>query len=521
MSDPYTHRKTGTVLMIFLTVAVWASGIHAGHAARRESDHPLVKHIILFIGDGMQLAHEIAASRYLFGRDDSLVFHRFPYRGYVATWDVSTYNYWARQRSIPPFKPEHFLPWLGYDISRGGIQPYPLQTTELDAAYLTAAATDSASAATAWATGHKTDTGNIAWRFGDPPNGSLSTIAEILRRERGFAIGVVSTVPFTHATPAAHVSHNVDRKDTIGIAREIIYTIQPDVVIGGGHPQWYGRFTYLSESDYAALKKDGVGGVYDFIERQTGIDGAVALQAAAQDAVINKKKLFGLFGGRDGNLESPQPQDRPQAPSVVRGTIENPLLKDSVSAALTLLSQEPRGFFVLFEQGDIDWANHANDYQRMIGTIWDLDLAVQSAIAFVNQPDDIIDWSNTLLIVTADHGNSHLRFGKRLGRGELPLQISAADAPCEAVYCGKYIYPDNEIRYASSGHTNELVRLYALGSGIHLFEKYEGAWYSGTRIVDNTHIFNVMVEAAGVSQPRLSKSLQRTPSVGDMPDSTD
>ena len=34
------------------------------------------------------------------------------------------------------------------------------------------------------------------------------SIAELLRGRRGFAIGVVSTVPFSHATPAAHVSHN-------------------------------------------------------------------------------------------------------------------------------------------------------------------------------------------------------------------------------------------------------------------------------------------------------------------------
>lgn len=516
MIQPIIHRRmTGTILMIFFTVAVWFSEIHAGSDTPRKSDPQLVTHIILFIGDGMQLAHEIAASRYLFGQDDALVFHRFPYRGYVTTWDINTYNYWARRSEAPTFNPDHFLPWLGYDISKGGIQPYPLQTIGMDQAYLTAVATDSASAATAWATGHKTDTGNIAWASGDPPSGELPTIAEILRRKRGLAIGVVSTVPISHATPAAHVSHNTNRNDTTGIASEIIHSLQPDVVIGGGHPQWYGKFKYLSESDYIALKNDGVGGVYDFIERQAGIDGAVALQAASRDAVLNGKKLFGLYGGRDGNFESPQPQDRPETPAVDRATIENPLLKDSVSAALTLLSQEPRGFFVMFEQGDIDWANHSNDYRRMIGTIWDLDLAVQSAIAFVDQPDDTIDWSNTLLIVTADHGNSHMRFGKRLGRGELPRQIDAADAPCEVVYCGKYIYPDNEIRYGSSGHTNELVRLYALGSGIHLFEKYEGAWYPGTRIVDNTHIFNVMAEAAGVSPPGVSEIRQHTPSAGN------
>ena len=50
------------------------------------------------------------------------------------------------------------------------------------------------------------------WLPGDPEGGALKTIAELLREKKGFAIGVVSTVPFTHATPAAHVSHNKSRR---------------------------------------------------------------------------------------------------------------------------------------------------------------------------------------------------------------------------------------------------------------------------------------------------------------------
>jgi alkaline phosphatase len=153
------------------------------------------------------------------------------------------------------------------------------------------------------------------------------------------------------------------------------------------------------------------------------------------------------------------------------------------------------------EQGDIDWANHTNDYRRMIGTIWDLDNAVRTAIEFVDKPGDNIDWTNTLLIVTADHGNSLMRFVKPLGRGELPMQIDAATSPCYADYCGKFLYPDNEVKYGSGGHTNELVRLYALGNGIHLFEKFEGTWYPGTQIIDNTQIFQVMVQATGLYRP--------------------
>ena len=67
-------------------------------------------------------------------------------------------------------------------------------------------------------TGYKTDDGNLAWLPGDPAGGSLTTIAERLRADEGFSIGVVSTVPFSHATPAAFVSHNVSRNNYTQIA---------------------------------------------------------------------------------------------------------------------------------------------------------------------------------------------------------------------------------------------------------------------------------------------------------------
>ena len=64
----------------------------------------------------------------------------------------------------------------------------------------------------------------------------MKTIAELLREKKGYAIGVVSTVPFTHATPAAHVSHNKSRDNYTAIGTEILTAVKPEVVIGGGHP---------------------------------------------------------------------------------------------------------------------------------------------------------------------------------------------------------------------------------------------------------------------------------------------
>jgi alkaline phosphatase len=304
----------------------------------------------------------------------------------------------------------------------------------------------------------------------------------LLREKKGRSIGIVSTVPFSHATPAAHVSHNVSRNNYAAIADEIIRTVQPEVVIGGGLGT-----SYLSSALYSDLKAGNIP-AYRFVERQSGVDGALAVRGAALAAAAEGKKLFGLFGGSGGNFESPVPTDDGSA-VVERSTIENPLLKDAALAALTVLGKNPKGFFLMLEQGDIDWSNHANDYKRMIGTMWDLEECVRSVI-------DDITWKNTLVIVTADHGNSYMRLNedKGLGAGDLPEQNGTS-------------YPGGEVTYASTEHTNELVTLYAMGNGSfrRVFHEFEGSWYPRTRIIDNTQLFHIMMKAAGCTvEPQLS-----------------
>jgi alkaline phosphatase len=477
-----------------MTYAVaWTTGTDA------RGPQSKAKHIIMFLGDGMQLEHEIATSRYLFGKDNGLAFHHLAYKGYVATWDVTTYNKYAASLGLPPYNPVGFNPLVGYDPIKGGRRPYPLQSSGIDVNYFLSKisakipAADSASTATALSTGFKTDDGNIAWLPGDPADGALKTIAEILRDKKGFSIGVVSTVPFTHATPAAFVSHNENRNNCGAIGTEIIRSFQPEVVIGGGYPGPGGTptYQYLSKADHDYLKLDPAS-PYVFVERTASSDGSVKLLEAARQAVAQDKKLFGLFGGPGGNFESPVPSDLPGTPSISRATIENPLLKDATLAALQVLSRDPDGFFVMIEQGDIDWANHANDFQRMVGTIWDLHEAVAAAVDFVNKPGDDIDWSNTLLIVTSDHANSYMRLNDslKLGAGDLPQQ----DGTCPAC-----TYPQGQVTYSTTDHSNELVTLYVQGNfRIPDFYRYEGKWYPRTRIIDNTHLFHAIASAAGV-----------------------
>lgn len=537
-----TPRRTRRGFLAGLILAAAAGVVLVAFVS--SGDLPF-RHVILFVGDGMQLENEIAASRYLYGADHALAWHGFPGRFVVSTWDVTTYDRFAWRAQRPRYERKVFFPELGYDISRGGSRPYPDQLTGIDNAYFLTPlpaygatgsagaipATDSASAATALATGFKTDSGNISWRAGDLPDGRLTTIAEKVRGLRGAAVGIVSTVPFNHATPAAFVSHNPGRSNYYtgyrdstqpGLADEIIGVFKPEVVIGGGHPltsnpTFDTKRGYISRALYESLRSSSE---YVLVERQPGVDGARTLAAAAEAAVAAKKKLFGLFGGSEGGFVPPVAEDIPGVPLVRRGSIEDPLLKDAALAALRVLSQDEDGFFLLVEQGDIDWANHDGNFRGGIGTMWDLEEAVKAVMEFVDRPSDALDWGNTVLLVTADHATGFMRLNpqKPLGRGDLPGQESAATAPVPAGpqrkaqpvsphnspapapgYVPLFLYQGGEVSFGTSGHTNELVTLCVKGDAVPFFRAYEGRWYAAP-IIDNTQIHAVLSEALKVTR---------------------
>ncbi|MCP4676558.1 MAG: alkaline phosphatase [Deltaproteobacteria bacterium] len=456
------------------------------------------RHIILFIGDGMHLEHEIAASRYLFGTDDGLVFHDFEYQGFVTTWSVTTYNSMADLLGVEPYSSTSFNPAVGYDVTRGGNKPYPLASPEFQDEYFSLGPpTDSAASITAMMTGTKTSNGNLSWLPGDPPNGALLTIVERLGNQGGYAIGGVSTVPFNHATPAGVFAHNISRynyseaKKSSGftgtpIAEEIIRETKPEVVIGGGHIDWIPGFITRGLYDDLAGSNE-----YVFVERIEGASGGSAIMEGADRAVVEGKKLWGLFGGSQGNFEPRIPSDTPGTPGFMVNP-ENPTLAEAARAALTVLARDPDGFMAVFEQGDLDWANHDNNYYAMIGCMNDLNDAVEATVEFIEMPGDDIDWTNTLLIVTADHATGYMRLsGNRiLGVGDLPRQVPHSDG-------NGYGYPDGEVAYGSTAHTNELVMIYARGDDVDLLAQHEGQWYPGTRIIDVTHIFETIGELTG------------------------
>lgn len=440
--------------------------------------------VFLLIGDGMGLPSEIAASRYRHGEDRGLAWHSFPFQAWAATWDVTSYDARAAAEGKPSYDEAGADPFVGYDPARGGTGPWPAASAPAGAeAYLLAAATDSAAAATAMSTGRKTDAGNIAWKRGDPLlGGQLDTLTEIMESLYGGSSAVLSTVPFDHATPAAFVAHSMGRGSYPSIARQMIGA-DLAAIIGGGHPD--ACATYLDAAGLGVLRSTAH---WRLLEREPGAaqstcDAALAAAAAALPAGVG---LFGLYGGADGSYGTPLPSDSPGTPSLAPGA-DGPTLAASVAAAAGILAARGGPFLLVAEQGEIDWANHANDYGRMVGAVCSLDDAVRAVEAFVDRPGDDIDWGNSLLVVTADHATGMLRFdpsAEVAAKGDLP----------EAAGAGVYAFPGGTARYATTGHSNELVTIAAKGALAEtVFARWLGAGRPGTRIVENAAIFEAIL----------------------------
>ena len=85
--------------------------------------------------------------------------------------------------------------------------------------------------------------------------------------------------------------------------------MKPDVVIGGGHPDW--ESGYISRSNYNALKGSDE---WVFVERVGGVDGGQTLLDASMTAVNSGSRLFGLFGGSKNCFDPYEPVDSPGNP---------------------------------------------------------------------------------------------------------------------------------------------------------------------------------------------------------------
>lgn len=323
----------------------------------------------------------------------------------------------------------------GYNVRKAGPNPW---TPGDDPLYLIGKAEtgpaehaypDSAGTATAMTTGVKTYNGSINV---DPSGNPLRTVAHVAQ-ERGYAVGAVSSVPVSHATPAAAYAHNVSRNDYQDLTRDMLglpsisHPASPlpglDVVIGGGFgvkddrgkgqgANFVPGNAVLADADLKAIQAEN-GGPYVVAQRQEGVRGNERLQAAAREAARSGKRLFGFYGvakynghfpfrTADGDYR-PAPGRKNVAESYSEADVhENVTLAEATTAALEVLKTDPQGFWLMVEAGDVDWANHDNNLDTSIGAVKSGDDAIRVITDWVEKNSN---WQESLMIVTADHGH--------------------------------------------------------------------------------------------------------------------
>lgn len=242
--------------------------------------------------------------------------------------------------------------------------------------------TDSAAGATAFACGIKTFNGAIGV---DKDTLGIKTILEEAE-ENGLATGLIATSTIVHATPAAFIAHVVSREQYEEIAVDMLKT-QVDLLIGGGK-KYFDRREMDNRNLYEELAQKGYKVTDYSLEdmHEMRWDPSENLMYLTAD-----KHPLNVGAGRD-------------------------YLPFATRRGLEFLEKrgKDKGFFIMIEGSQIDWACHANDGKLAIKEALDFDRAVGEALNFARTR------GNTLVIVTADHecGGMALNPGSKLNKIE-------------------------------------------------------------------------------------------------------
>ncbi|MEG1004797.1 MAG: alkaline phosphatase [Bacteroides sp.] len=249
--------------------------------------------------------------------------------------------------------------------------------------------TDSSAAGTALATGHKTYNGAIGL---DDQKNKITTVAEQAKKA-GKKVGVTTSVSVDHATPAAFYAHQPDRN--------MYYEIATD--LPKANFDFYAGAGFLKPATTADKKE--APSIYPIIEEAgyTIARGVNDFKAKAPKA--GKMVLIQEEGASTASL-----------PYAIDSKAGDLTLTQITESAIDFLSKDAKkGFFLMVEGGQIDWACHGNDAATAFREVQDMDNAIKVAYEFYKKHP-----KETLIVVTADHETGGIALGT--GRYELNLK---------------------------------------------------------------------------------------------------
>ncbi|HNX87065.1 MAG TPA: alkaline phosphatase [Bacteroidales bacterium] len=418
---------------------------------------PQPKNIILLIGDGMGYNH-IRCLDFYQGIEKQ-PFEEFPVRLFMATCPVKAGSYSEDNHATNRFAPAYntLLAWS-------------------DTVYLKKQVTESAAAATALATGFKTYNNAIGMSVN---HDTLSNMTE-WAKQTGRSAGVVTSVPFSHATPAGFTAHNKTRVNYSEIAYQQLLSSRCDVIMGCGNPMFddngkaitgpWKKCKNVGDSAFWQQILQGSGKQVTFTvkgKQRTVADCNGDGKADAWTMITTEEDFRKMSDGPtplrvlgcpevsptlQQSRKSANNETRNSPPWTTPLNQSVPSLATMTAAALNVLDNNPQGLFLMVEGGAIDWACHDNHKGRLIEELTGFAEAVNTVIDWVEKNSN---WEETLVIVTGDHETGLLWGGNPFtpvtsnGKGNLPsMQFNATD------------------------HSNSLIPFYAKGTGSDLYQYF-------------------------------------------------
>ncbi|ERM14005.1 PhoA [Pantoea ananatis BRT175] len=478
------------------------------------------KNVIVMINDGAGWGTWDATAYWQYGGRNKTPYAEFPVKYAMTTYPLNA----SKKATHSNESLVNYDPQKAWDTTKTESKELPFKGYE----YLAINPTDSAAAGTALASGVKTYNNAInVDNMGKPVD-----FITLTAREQGKATGVVTSVPFSHATPAAFGAQNASRNDYHAIARQMLTAGKLDVIMGTGLPGFNVNGTdcqHLAKNESTA----GCGKDANLYLAQTEWDllraGKLAPAGGQPWKIVRSTEAFTQLANGSLNYDGPLLGSPNVAPN---GTLQQgrqgefvgkdaanpsgdafittvPTLNLMTRGAIQHLSKNPNGFFMMVEGGATDWSAHTSnacsgkgdwgntynpncvgvEYGRLIEESADFNHAVASVIEWVETNSN---WNETLLIVTTDHDNG------------MPMGPDAQTRAFEPVINnGKGAMPGVSFR-PTGNHANALVPLWAKGVGAEAFAervrgndagyaKYVG--YNQGDYIDNTDVFTVVKAA--------------------------
>lgn len=458
-------------MVAVLLIAALVAGFLMVSPTEAKSKAP--KYIIVMISDGWGYNHINATSYYVNGKADGQPYTKFPFQFAMSTYEVE-----KSETECNPLEGGYIpsLAWGDFYYVQ-----YPCST-------------DSASAATVMSTGVKTYNGYIGMDTNGVPQWHVMQEAET----KGKATGVITSVEFSHATPAGFVAHNINRNNYADIANEMIYDSATDVIMGAGAPDYDnsgnpqnpngkekyvgGPGTWLDITDnylVTGADADGDGDTDDWTVIRSRADFLSMANGRTPSRVLGIPYVY-------TTLQQSRSGDAYADPFEVSLTETVPTLEEMTKAALNVLDNDPDGFILMIEGGAVDWAAHGGQSGRLIEEQIDFDNSVTVVMDWVKKNSN---WGETLLIVTGDHETGYLT---GLMDTSNPVWTPVTNNGAGNLPGMQWNIPQGLNYYE---HTNQLIPFYAKGD--------DGRWFTKRAIltdpmrgpyIANTDIANVILQ---------------------------